>query len=195
MREQTPEERTQQWRSWANFVFLAGGPVPDLDDLHLQLRVVQAYDDAEYGRQAALEALAASWDRRDELHVVTKSLDAQLINMAVRCEALTAERDSWRRVAERLEGEKVESQTRCQHLEQAVRYVESYLEEQIHDAPAMTLDMYDHGAKMLLKRLREKATLASLLTPQDETPRTDENRVSFAAGYSQALDDQAKGLK
>ncbi len=48
----------------------------------------------ERGRQDALEALAAAWDRRDELHVVTKSLDSQLINMAMRCEALTAERDS-----------------------------------------------------------------------------------------------------
>ncbi len=28
----------------------------------------------------------------------------------------------------------------------------------------------------------------------EETTQTDENRVSFAAGYSQALDDQAKGL-
>ncbi len=42
---------------------------------------------------------------------------------------------------------------------------------------------------------RMLAALASLLPSQDETPRMDENRVSFAAGYSTALDDVLKGTK
>ncbi len=77
--------------------------------------------------------------------------------------------------------------SRCQHLEQAVKETIGRWNELAGQMSAFS------PQRTTLKNC--SYALASLLPAQEETPRTDENRVSFAAGYSQALDDQAKGLK
>ncbi len=77
--------------------------------------------------------------------------------------------------------------SRCQHLEQAIRKVRAHT-GYLPSADYLLLA----GLLASIERIAD-AALASLLSTQGE-PQTDENRVSFAAGYSQALDDQAKGL-
>ncbi len=116
-------------------------------------------------------------------HIIGVNMLAQteLQQLRVRCEALTAERDKavqeYDELAERdshaVDAVCKQLMARCQHLEQAVEAIV----DNFWDTPSP--QTYD--------------ALASLLPTQEETPRTDENRVSFAAGYSEALDDVLKG--
>jgi hypothetical protein len=113
-----------------------------------------------------------------------------------RCEALEQERDRMKLSRDLALEEAAAVRSRCQHLEQAVK--------DLGDAGEMlcvvlanvsggmwrlqTQDWQNAAAKW---RDHYYATIASLLPPQEET-QTDENRVSFAAGYSTALDDVLK---
>jgi hypothetical protein len=79
--------------------------------------------------------------------------------------------------------------SRCQHLEQAVKDYMGVV------GPWNTWDPVEVSTGWVEGLKTAEAAIASLLHGQEEPTQTDENRVSFAAGYSQALDDQAKGLK
>ncbi len=87
--------------------------------------------------------------------------------------------------------------SRCQHLEQAAKDLSiQWRGVKINlDARNYYYDGQDVDYGRALQAEECAAALASLLPTQEEPTQTDENRVSFAAGYSQALDDQAKGLK
>jgi hypothetical protein len=76
---------------------------------------------------------------------------------------------------------------RCQHLEQAVRDIVAADFLQVAGVRQPIWVRWNEALRIA------NAALASLLPSQDETPRTDENRVSFAAGYTAALDDALKG--
>ncbi len=66
--------------------------------------------------------------------------------------------------------------SRCQHLEQAIRVV------------LPNVESYDDACDAAVQAL-----WAILESSDKAIPPTDENRVSFAAGYSAALDDALKG--
>ncbi len=129
-------------------------------------------------------------------------LDAYLAALSARCTALEQERDKQKTcdVCHKdlsavptvlingtafcmyCAGVTTEPCSRCQHLEQAVKDAIENLE--------------GNGWQHLGPRAQHVANaLASLLPSQDGTPRMDENRVSFAAGYSTALDDVLKDRK
>ncbi len=153
---------------------------------------------------------------------VCRIADAQALiaTLTARCEALTAERNNAQetlriRLREFTDGhcchqcgaqlettpendircpecddkEKVftDLRSRCQHLEQAVRKVRAHT-GYLPSASYLLLA----GLLASIERIAD-AALASLLPTQEEPTQTDENRVSFAAGYSQALDDAVKG--
>ncbi len=119
---------------------------------------------------------------RDRLLVDVRTETALWLASEERCEALTAERDKTLAAT----GHQLADlatlvqtydliQSRCQHLEQAVKA-----------ALAISTDDYIEELQQI------RAALASLLPAQEEGPQTDENRLSFAAGYSQAIDDVAQ---
>ncbi len=79
--------------------------------------------------------------------------------------------------------------SRCQHLEQAIRKVRAHT-GYLPSADYLLLA----GLLASIERIAD-AALASLLPTQEEPTQTDENRVSFAAGYSTLVDDHAALLK
>jgi len=123
--------------------------------------------------KGAGDATIEAWKERDDLRA--------------RCEALTAERDKGNKHEADAWLQVEEWRIRCQHLEQAILDARPFVQEWFDAAPR------DQHIFEVLKRM--DAALASLLPPQEETPGTDENRVSFAAGYSTALDDVLKDRK
>ncbi len=151
-----------------------------------------------------------------------EALDQQRVFFEVRCEALTAERDTekaerkkwidWARfvymshndpemtdleLRQRVCAEQdatilkvaQAAQSRCQHLEQAVRALVEDLEARWDMDDPRTNPGIRENVKL------GRAALASLLPSQEEPVQTDENRVLFAAGYTAALDDALKGKR
>ncbi len=162
-------------------------PIPD---------IVAAFD-----ADALTPEIIAAWAHHPHVCIGTLEL-ACLDILSARCTALEQERDKWASQTVRLAcfttwlgvpmdanledavtqsivraraSASKQAESRCQHLEQAVRaFLDAW------NAPNAGVE-------------RQVDALASLLPSQDETPRTDENRVSFAAGYTAALDDALKG--
>ncbi len=117
---------------------------------------------------------------REECHRLRVDNDA----LSARCTALEQERDQAKgrtedavRWIDQLREELADQKARCQHLEQAVK--------RLIDACYGV----DDGTRLEAALNIAKDALASLLPTQEEPTQTDENRVSFAAGYSTALDD------
>ncbi len=152
---------------------------------------------------ARCEALTADLDR------MKLSRDLALEEAAavrVQCEALAAERDRLlkamhgdsRMLAHFADNELAKAESRCQHLEQAVKdYREKLVKYQAgtvsrNAGPVGLAEIRGiQGTLAVVIGDLDKA-LASLLPAQEEPTQTDENRVSFAHGYSQAIDDVAQ---
>jgi DNA repair exonuclease SbcCD ATPase subunit len=131
-------------------------------------------------------------------------LKKERLEHELRCEALTAERDQlqqerdmgceaaakWREDLASAIVEMNDLRSRYQRLEQAIRDV---FVAGINVAKSLGDNLVHLEGDQVERQFQR--TLASLLPTQEEPTQTDENRVSFAAGYSQGLDDQAKGLK
>ncbi len=151
----------------------------DIAEFHDIVSGYDAITDPEAFPELHERAFKAIGDDVD--HTICRALAAA----EARCEALTAERDiaqeSERVALDNLRLEVREAATvrsRCQHLEQAIRVV------------LPNVESYDDACDAAVQAL-----WAILESSDKAIPQPDENRVSFAAGYSQALDDQAKGLK
>ncbi len=148
----------------------------DIAEFHDIVSGYDAITDPEAFPELHERAFKAIGDDVD--HTICRALAAA----ESRCEALTAERDiaqeSERVALDNLRLEVREAATvrsRCQHLEQAVKA-----------ALAISTDDYIEELQQI------RAALASLLPAQEEPTQTDENRLSFAAGYSQSIDDVAQ---